>query len=126
MKNALIILCIALACAFVNTGCGSSHGSSQAGGTSPVTSTGLSITTTSLPSGKVGNLYSFTIQATSGDGLIRTWSVVSGSLPPGIAMDAGSGILSGTPTTAGGYPVMIQVRNATSSASQSFTITIDP
>ena len=33
-----------------------------------------------------------------------TWSVSGGSLPPGVTLGASTGLLSGTPTTAGTYP----------------------
>ena len=52
------------------------------------------ITTASLPSGTVGTEYSTTLAA-EGTAPI-TWSVSSGSLPEGLSLDAGTGVISGT------------------------------
>jgi hypothetical protein len=46
----------------------------------------------------------------------------SSSLPPGLSIDAGSGVISGSPTTAGSYPVVITVTDSAGySGSTSFT-----
>jgi Putative Ig domain len=65
-----------------------------------ITVTNLAITTTSpLPNATVGTAYSEQFAATGGTGPY-TWSVASGStLPAGLTL-SGSGLLSGTPTTA--------------------------
>jgi|HubBroStandDraft_6_1064221.scaffolds.fasta_scaffold01599_6 hypothetical protein len=67
----------------------------------------LSITTTSpLPPGTVGTIYNSSgVQfAATGGNPPYTWSVASGSsLPPGLTLDPTTGLLSGTPTTAGTY-----------------------
>ena len=60
------------------------------------------ITTTSLPNGRVGTAYSENLTATGGTGTY-TWSVYSGSLPPPLTLGAGTGLISGTPSTAGTY-----------------------
>jgi hypothetical protein len=56
-----------------------------------------------------------------------TFSLVSGMLPPGISLES-NGFLSGTPTAAGTYPIVIQATNAegTTSAPTPETITINP
>ncbi len=65
------------------------------------------ITTAGLPTGVVGAPYSTTLAATGGDGVF-TWSLISGSLPDGLTFDP-SGLLAGTPTTAVGPQLTIQV-----------------
>ena len=58
------------------------------------------ITTTSLPNGVVGNAYSATLTATGGLPPY-TWSISSGSLPTGLTLNSGTGVISGTPTVTG-------------------------
>ncbi len=61
----------------------------------------VTVTTASpLPSGGIGNSYSETLAAAGGSGTY-TWSVTSGTLPAGLTLTAASGLISGTPTTAG-------------------------
>ena len=60
----------------------------------------LRIITTALPSGTVGVRYEAALAATGGTAPYQ-WSA-TGGLPPGLAISA-SGVLSGTPTTAGTY-----------------------
>jgi hypothetical protein len=62
-----------------------------------ISSGGLSITMpTQLPGGQVGMLYSLPLSATGGAGNSR-WSVVMGTLPPGLTL-ATNGFIGGTPT----------------------------
>ena len=58
----------------------------------------LTITTTSLPSSQLGVAYSQTLAATGGTTPF-TWSIVSGTLPAGLTLNASTGVISGTPTT---------------------------
>ncbi|MFC7645283.1 putative Ig domain-containing protein [Streptosporangium lutulentum] len=37
------------------------------------------------------------------------WSVTAGSLPPGLTLNTSTGLVSGTPTTTGSYPVTVRV-----------------
>jgi hypothetical protein len=59
----------------------------------------LKITTTSLANGQVGSLYSQALAAAGGVTPF-TWSLVSGSMPAGLTLNASTGLISGTPTTA--------------------------
>lgn len=61
----------------------------------------LAINTSNLPNGAVGQAYSQQVAA-SGGITPYSWSV-QGSLPPGLNISQSSGIISGTPTTAGSY-----------------------
>ena len=63
------------------------------------------------PSGEVNTAYSYTLTV-SGGTAPYTWSVSAGSLPAGISLGSASGILSGTPTTAGTSSFTIKVTDA--------------
>ncbi|WP_329426066.1 putative Ig domain-containing protein [Streptosporangium sp. NBC_01495] len=60
------------------------------------------------PPGQVGVAYSVPLTV-SGGVTPYTWSVSAGSLPPGLTLNASTGVLSGTPTTPGSYPVTFRV-----------------
>jgi large repetitive protein len=62
----------------------------------------LNIANTSpLPTGAEGDAYSQTLVAFGGV-LPYTWSIDSGALPPGLSLNASSGMVSGTPTPGSG------------------------
>ncbi len=50
---------------------------------------------------------------------------VDGNLPPGVSLNATSGLISGRPTAAGGYPVTIRASNSGGTGETSLTITIN-
>lgn len=79
---------------------------------------GVGITAWRAPAGKVGTAYNFQYLAWGGDGNY-TWSLASGTLPPGLTLNASTGRLSGTPTRAGTYPIKIKVSDATAIARHS-------
>jgi hypothetical protein len=60
----------------------------------------LQVTTTSIPNAVLGQAFSFQLQATGGV-TPYVWSVTPGCLQSGLSLSA-SGLLSGTPTQAGG------------------------
>ncbi|MGY3592941.1 hypothetical protein ACVIGB_000972 [Bradyrhizobium sp. USDA 4341] len=77
--------------------------------------------------GVVGNGYSSGPLLVSGGVAPYTWSVASGAIPAGLALDPASGILAGTPTTAGPATFTVKAVDAqghSSAASVSQTITI--
>ena len=53
-------------------------------------------------------------------------SYSAAGLPPGLTVDAPSGLIGGTPTTAGVYPVTAMAANGALSSSQSFLWTVVP
>jgi len=88
--------------------------------------TPLSIVTTALPNGQASVRYSASPTATGGTPPY-SWSVSSGSLPPGLTLNTTTALISGTPSQAGSYPFTIQVKDSTATpqtASQPFTVTI--
>jgi len=84
------------------------------------------ITTTSLPGGVHGSAYSATLKA-SGGKTPYTWSISAGSLPAGLTLSASTGVISGTPTTAGTSNFTVRVTDSESptvSATKALSITI--
>lgn len=81
------------------------------------------ITTASLPNGTAEAAYSTTLLA-EGTAPI-TWSVTNGFLPEGLSLDAGTGVISGTPTAEGGSTFTVEAANDYGSDSREFTLNID-
>ncbi len=77
------------------------------------------------PAGAMSLPYSFTFTATSGAFPYQNWSE-TGALPAGLSPLASGGVLSGTPTTTGSFPISVSVQDALgqTSATQNFTISI--
>jgi hypothetical protein len=87
----------------------------------------MTIATTSLPAGKVNSYYAQTLEV-SGGKPAYAFTVTSGALPVGLKLAAGSGTISGTPTTAGSYTFTVQVTDKgapMNTASRTLTITIN-
>ena len=88
---------------------------------------GVTISTTTLPNGTVGAAYSAQLTASGGTPPYGNW-VAGNSLPPGLALNAGTGVIGGTPTTATGSPfsftVTVKDGAGNTSAPQAFTITV--
>lgn len=83
-----------------------------------------SITTESLPEGKVNEEYSASLTADGSEPI--EWSVTQGSLPTGLSLSKG-GKITGKPTAPGDYVFTVTASNAAGSVSKELTIAVkDP
>ena len=80
-----------------------------------------SITTSSLPDGKVDEAYSHTLTATGTAPI--TWSI-DGGLPAGLSLNADTGEISGTPTADGTAKFTVKATNSAGSDTKELSITI--
>ncbi len=89
--------------------------------------TGLLLTTAAVPPAYAGRPYSTTFAATGGIAP-RTFSLLSGTLPTGLSL-SGVGVLSGTPTVSGTFPITVRVTDSTTptpqSDSKAFTLRVE-
>ena len=80
------------------------------------------ITTGTLPDGKVGEAYSQTLSA-DGTTPIK-WSISGGTLPDGLSLNKDTGKISGTPTAAGSSTFTVKATNSAGSNTKELSITI--
>lgn len=83
----------------------------------------LVITTTSLPNAVVGQPYASAVTRTGGDPPF-TWTIKSGSLPPGLTLQPGGGI-TGTPTGPGVNPLVFEVTDSDKTVATSSNLAIN-
>lgn len=88
---------------------------------------GFSITTTSVQDGVRGTAYSAVLDCAGGLNP-KSWSLASGSLPPGLSIEnteGGYALLIGTPTAAGYYTFTVQATDSLpQTATQSLSLTV--
>ena len=80
------------------------------------------VTTSPLPQGTVGVSYSQALSA-SGGVPPYTWSITSGALPGGLTL-AGSGVISGIPTTVGAYSFTVRAADSVGYNTATFSLTV--
>lgn len=101
-----------------------SEGNSATQALSITVTAGLTITTAALPNGVVGASYSQTLKVSGGKSPY-SWSITTGSLPPGLALKPSSGDITGKPTAAGDFSFTMQVSDGESAkATRSFTVKV--
>jgi hypothetical protein len=83
----------------------------------------ITVTNPAASSGTAGTPFSATFTQSGGNGTV-TWSE-SGALPSGIALNASTGVLSGTTTQTGSFTIVVTATDANGcSGSSSYTLTI--
>ncbi|HEU0123712.1 MAG TPA: putative Ig domain-containing protein, partial [Bryobacteraceae bacterium] len=84
----------------------------------------LSISPTTLTSGRINTAYTQTFTAAPASGAVN-WILLSGAFPPGLTLTAATGTLAGTPTTPGSYTFTVQATdNATQTGQRQYTLQI--
>src|SRR5205823_4273264 len=79
------------------------------------------ITSSLTATGQVGVAFSYQITATN-----NPTSYNATGLPPGLSINTSTGLISGTPTTAGTYSATTSATNAAGTGSATLTLTINP
>lgn len=83
----------------------------------------LAITTSALPGGAVGVPYGHTLAAQGGV-QPYSWSIASGSLPPGLALSPSTGAITGTPVSPGTYSFTVRLTDGTTVTAKPYTIQV--
>jgi hypothetical protein len=71
----------------------------------------ITVTNPSVTTGVAGSPFSQTFGATGGQAPV-TFSIASGAVPPGLTFHAGTGVLDGTPTGPGTFPIVVRATDA--------------
>ena len=86
----------------------------------------LSIATTSIPAGTQKSAYSTTLSGIGGV-TPHTWSIATGTLPQGLTIDGASGVIAGTPTNCGAFPITTRLTDSAAtpkSIDKALTLTV--
>ncbi len=83
---------------------------------------GISLTPASLPGGTIGTAYNQTVSASPAGAY--SFSVSAGALPPGLILNAATGVISGSPTTTGTFSFTITTGGGGCSGSKSYSVAI--
>jgi hypothetical protein len=86
----------------------------------------LAIGTSAIPAAEASMPYSVSLSVTGG-GTPYQWSLISGTLPSGIQLQASNGVIAGTTAVSGSFPFTAKVTDASgSSATAAFVLTVSP
>ncbi len=78
-----------------------------------------------FPLGIVGGQFTYTIQA-SDDPLYAAQAFDAKPLPRGLVLNKATGVISGVPTASGEFDVLVSVKNAVGTTTQTATLTVTP
>jgi hypothetical protein len=92
---------------------------------------GLAIVNQSVKPASLGEPYTVTLAAkrvdtlnpVTGADVQASWSLESGSLPPGIALSP-TGVLAGTPTSEGSFQFVVKAQNGSTSDTETYTLAV--
>jgi len=107
---------------------GTIYGTAENGGASStgtlyiLYSSAPAITSAAAIPGTYGTAFSYSITATAG----ATSYLLTGSLPGGLSFNSTTGVISGTPTATGAFPVTLKAINTIGTGTLAATITIGP
>lgn len=133
MKKAILASLVAAACAHAVPAAAASYFVVVPVNGKTVTRSAIQVTLSSgaLPSALRGAAYSYDFRhhvQVVGDstytGFGVKWTVSSGKLPPGLTLNASTGVLSGTPSTSGNWPFAVSATYMTKSGEQSYEVAV--
>ncbi len=82
--------------------------------------TRMIVATNSLPDANITQPYSTTLSVSGGTA--SSWAVIEGALPDGLALDATTGVISGTPTKAGPFSFRVKATGTPNNDDKLLTI----